>query len=214
MRLTRHVVLIPLLGTLLLAVGCAGIDEETASAEILEEVCEDWPYGCTENTRVEIEKVRETPNGRSVDFRLVDRQDRSAVLSAAYFEPEDDGWLLLLFENPFLDRFKQLVAEMKRDREEVGDRLMELRSAQNWHQSIYGSYAGDMERLANVNYKPPQAEVRLSVGDGGKTWHAESDGSFVTCEIGTDDRLPVCRVKKASDAGSEAGPLATRLGER
>lgn len=213
MRLTRHVVLIPLLGTLLLSFGCGGIDEETASAQIRDRICEDWSYGCTENTRIEIEKVRKTPNGRSVDFRLVDREDRSGVLSAAYFEPEDDGWLLLLFEKPFLDRFKQLVAEVNGDREEVGDRLMELRTAQNWHRSIYGKYASELEQLATVNYKPPEAEVRLSVGEDGNTWHAKSDGRFVSCEISADERLPECRVKTAGDAGSERGPLATRLGE-
>ncbi len=198
---------------LTLCAACGGFDKESAAQQIRERFCTDWPYGCTDSTRVEIQKVRKTPNGRSVDFELLDRADESARLSAAYFEPEGDGWLLLLFENPFLGELKERMGLLAEDKREVSERLMELRSAQNWHRTIYGRYAEAFEQLSQVNYVEPEAPIRLSVEPNGTSWGADSDGRYVTCSVGSELLLPECEVQASPNAGREGGVLASEFGE-
>ncbi len=211
MRLTRPLARLALLSLPLLS-GCDGFDKESAALQIREKFCGEWRYGCSDSTQVQIKKVRKTAHGRSVDFRVMDRADETATLSAAYFEPEDDAWALLLFENPFLDVFKEQVSQLGQDRKQVSDRLMKLRTAQNWHSSIYGQYASEFEQLTRVNYKPASEPIEMVVGDGGSGWRAESSGSFVTCVIDAEKLLPVCGVRASRPAGEEAGPLTTEFG--
>lgn len=211
MRLTRPLARLALL-SLAVLISCDGFDKESAALQIREKFCGEWPYGCSDSTEVQIRKVRKTPNGRSVDFRVLDRADESATLSAAYFEPDGEAWALLLFENPFLDVFKEQVSQLGQDRKQVFDRLMELRTAQNWHNSIYGQYASEFEQLTRVNYKPGSEPLEMVVGDGGSSWRAESSGNFVTCVIDEGKHLPDCNVRASRPAGEAAGPLATEFG--
>ena len=59
-----------------LLVGCDSFEKDDAALQIQERFCNEWPYGCTDSTRVVVEKVNETRNGRQVEFRVVDREGR------------------------------------------------------------------------------------------------------------------------------------------
>ncbi len=201
--------------SLSVCLACGGFDKQAAALQIEERFCSDWAYGCTDSTRVRVRKVHETPHGRSVEFEIIDRADRTARLSAAYFEPvgsEGEDWELLLFENPFLTEYKLRVSQLREDQTRVSDRLMELRTAQNWHSSIYGRYANDLGQLTKVNYKPVDEPIRLFVTQDGTAWRAESDGRYVTCSVGAETLLPECVVHESPIAGSEEGPLAAEFG--
>ncbi len=212
MRLHRAIPRLALLG-LPLCLACSGFDKESAAAQIRERFCGEWAYGCTNNTRVQIGKVKKTPNGRSVEFRVIDREDATATLSAAYFEEQGDGWRFLLFEDPFLRRFRALVSELAADRNEVSELLMQMRSAQSWHRSIYGSYAAELDQLARVNYKPPEKPIQLAVAEDGTDWTAEAEGRYVRCTVGAGLLLPGCSVRTAPAAGEPGGPLAKAFEE-
>lgn len=213
MRERRRFPRISLLGLVFL-VGCGGLDEDEASLQIREQLCSEWPYGCTDSTRIDVKKVRKTSEGRRVEFRIVDRQDATPMLSAAYFEPsEDDGWDLLLFESPFRQALDQRVNRFSDDRRLFTDQLMELKAAQKWFISIYGRYATSLEELDSVSYKPPEAPLTMAVEVGGSAWSAQVASSFVSCELDSAGQLPDCPAQVAEGAGKEDGPLARAFGE-
>ena len=159
-----------------------------------------------------IEKVNKTRNGRQVLFKVRDRADETARLSAAYFEPRGDSWIFLLFEDPFSDRFQAEAARVGQDSRRFTDQLMELKSAQRWFLSIYGRYAGSLAELDSVSYKPPDAPLEMSVSGG--DWQGVVTSPYVRCEFDSArHQLPSCTGLTAANAGSEGGPLSTAFGE-
>lgn len=188
--------------------GCDSFADEQARLQIREEFCRDWPYGCTDSTRVVIEKVRETRNGRQVMFRVVDREDDSGTRSAAYFEEHDDGWRFLLFEDPFKETFNKQAALYKSDGQKFTDALMDLKAAQRWFQSIYGRYARGFEELDSVSYRVPDLPIRMQTEDS--TWKAEVSSDRVQCEFDVGKhQLPRCAPRWPATVGTPEGPLST-----
>jgi hypothetical protein len=195
-----------------LLVSCDNFDKENAALEIRERFCDEWPYGCTDSTRVELGEVRKTRSGRQVEFRVIDRQDRTATLSAAYFEPRDDDWAFLLFEPPFSERFRAQASRVSDESRRFTDLLMELKSAQRWFVTIYGRNARSLAELDSVSYKPPDVPIQMTVAGG--SWRAEIVSPYVRCELDASrQQLPSCAGRPAENAGSESGPLATAFGE-
>jgi hypothetical protein len=191
---------------------CDSFDKDVASLQIREEFCRDWPYGCTETTEVEIEKVNKTRNGRQVEFRVVDREDETARLSAAYFEIQDEEWDFLLFENPFNERFKLEAAQVGEDSRLFADELQKLKRAQNWFLSIYGRYARSIAELDSVSFKPPELPIDMSVSAA--SWQAELSSQYVRCVLDVSrQQLPDCKGLSAENAGAESGPLSQAFGE-
>ncbi len=201
---------IALVGLVLVA-GCDDFDKEMAALQIRERFCEGWPYGCTDSTRVVIEDVDETRNGRQVVFRVVDRRDETAELSAAYFELEDDEWSFFLFENPFNDAFKAEAGRYAEDSRLYSDELMELKAAQRWFLTIYDRYAQGLQELDSVSYKLGDIAPVMTVLDDG--WRAQISGRYAECEIEIpSQQLPTCRGVPAQDAGTPDGPLSEAFG--
>jgi len=195
-----------------LLVACDSFDKEEAALQIRERFCSEWPYGCTDSTRVELGKVRKTRNGRQVEFRVIDRQDQTATLSAAYFEPLRDDWAFLLFEPPFSERFRVERGRVSDDSRRFTDLLMELKSAQRWFLTIYGRHARSLAELDSVSYKPPDVPIQMTVAGG--SWRALIVNPYVRCELDASrQQLPSCVGLSAENAGSESGPLATAFGE-
>lgn len=199
--------------TLMVTAGCGGLDKDEAAAQIRDRFCDGWPHGCTDSTRVVIEDVRKTNRGREVEFRVVDRKDRTANLESAYFESDDGDWRFLFFEDPFKTRFEVEAARIARDGKQLSERLRELKVAQNWYNSIYNRFAVSLEELDNVSYEPPDLPIAMTVDDGGG-WRAEVSSRWVKCEIDVSrQQLPVCAGLSADDAGTESGPLSEVFGE-
>jgi len=195
-----------------LLVGCDSFEKDDAALQIRERFCNEWPYGCTDSTRVVVEKVNETRNGRQVEFRVVDREDETARLSAAYFEPSDDGWGFLLFENPFNDAFKSEASRFASDSRRFDEVLSELKAAQRWFVTIYGRYAQSFAELDSVSYKRPELPLEMDVDE--ESWHAEISSSYVQCELEVPrQQLPSCTGLAARNSGTKSGPLSEAFGE-
>ncbi len=195
------------------AAGCSGFDERDAAMQVRERFCSDWPYGCTDSTRVVVDEVNKTNRGRQLEFKVVDRDDETGRLSSAYFEPHDDEWSFLFFENPFRDRFQEQAARVSEETRLYSEQLRELKAAQNWFLSIYGRYAGSLEELDSVSYKPGDTPIALTVA-GGNEWKAEISSRFVKCQfVGPRQQLPSCVGLPAENAGTESGPLSEIFGE-
>jgi hypothetical protein len=198
---------------LVLAAGCSGFDKNDAAMQVRERFCNDWPYGCTDSTRVVVDEVHKTNRGRQVEFRVVDREDETTTLSSAYFEPEDNEWSFLFFENPFKDRFQEEATRVSEEIRLYGEQLRELKASQNWFLSIYGRYANSLEELDSVSYKPGKAPIALTAANG-KEWKAEISSRFVKCQFdGPRQQLPACVGLPAENAGTESGPLSETFGE-
>lgn len=197
---------------LLIAAGCGGLDKDEAAMQIRDRFCDGWPVGCTDSTRVVIEDVRKTNRGRQVEFRVVDRKDRTASLKSAYFESSDGDWRFLFFEDPFKARFEVEAARIAQDGKLLSERLRELKVAQNWYNSIYNRFAPNLEELNNVSYAPPDLPIVMTVNDGSE-WRAEISSRWVKCELDVSrQQLPVCAGLSAQDAGTESGPLSEVFG--
>ena len=207
-RLSRHPGLALLFSAIVLT-GCDGFDEERAAAEIRERVCKDWPYGCSDSTRVVVEGVQKTGSGRQVEFRLRDRADATPRLSAAFFERRGETWAFLLFEDPFDSVFGGLAGHFRNDTRRLSEALSELKSAQRWFNSIYGRYAGALSELDSVSYKPPAVPVEMTVAEGFEGWTATAATRQVRCELAIPGQeLPRCRGLTAEHAGTDSGPLS------
>ncbi len=204
----------PFLIGLSLLVACDSFDKDEAALQIRERFCGGWPYGCTDSTRVVIEDIEKTRNGRQVKFRVVDREDRTAELSAAYFEPQDDEWRFLLFENPFDDMFDVEAARFDQDRKRFSESLRELKAAQNWFVSIYSRYARDVQELDSVSYKPTDLPIRMTVATDAQSWKGELSNRYVSCQLDIPrQQLPTCVGLAATDAGTDSGPLSRAFGK-
>ncbi len=197
---------------LLMVAGCDSFDKEDAALQIRDRFCEGWPYGCTDSTYVVVEDVNETRNGRQVLFRVHDREDETARLSAAYFEPRGDAFMFLLFEPPFVERFQAEASHVGEDSRTFTDQLMEVKSAQRWFLSIYGRYARSLEELDSVSYKRPHMPIEMTVSSS--DWQAVMRSQYVRCEFDSARmQLPSCRGLAALNAGVENGPLSGAFGE-
>ncbi len=197
---------------LLMVTGCDSFPKEEAAQQIRDRFCEGWPYGCTDSTYVVIEDVNETPNGRDVAFRVRDREDETAKLSAAYFEPRGDEWQFFSFIPPLRDRFQQAASQVGVDSRAFEDQLMEVKSAQRWFLSIYGRYARSLEELDSVSYKRPHMPIEMTVTSS--SWAAVMRSQYVRCEFDSSRmQLPTCTGLAALNAGVENGPLAGAFGE-
>jgi len=189
--------------------GCDSFDEEQAALTIRERVCHEWPYGCSDSTRVVVEDVAKTSNGRQVEFRLVDRDDRTPSLSAAYFEPQDEEWAFLLFEDPFKSVYRELAGRVDADTRRLTDALSDLKAAQRWFISIYGRYAGSLSELDSVSYKGTEVPIELTVAEGFGSWEAEATTRYVHCQLEIPgQQLPRCEGLTAEFAGTDSGPLS------
>lgn len=193
--------------------GCDSLDDEQVRLQIREEFCRDWPYGCTDSTRVVIEKVRETRHGRQVMFRVVDREDDSGTQSAAYFEQRDDSWRFLLFEDPFKETFNKQAAMYKADSQRFTDALMELKAAQKWFKSIYGHYARGFAELDSVSYQAASPSIQMNTEDG--IWKAEVSSELVRCGFDVaKHQLPQCSPRWPATVGTPEGPLSKAFGDK
>jgi hypothetical protein len=202
------------LGLVTLA-GCSGFDEDNAAIQIRETFCQGWPYGCTENTVVEIGKVRETLHGRQVEFKVVDGDDETATLQSAYFEREDDEWRLLFFEPPFSKQFTREENRAIDDRHKLEKQLMDLKAAQKWFTTIYRRYASNLAELDSVSYHPPGPALKMTVEQGGSGWRGEVESQYTRCVLEVPrQQLPSCEgLSAAQGAGTSSGPLSTAFGE-
>lgn len=198
---------------LMIAAGCGGLDKDEAALQIRDRFCDGWPYGCTDSTRVVVEDMRKTNRGRQVEFRVVDRDDKTARLASAYFESGGEAWRFMFFENPFKERFEAQAVQIAEEGKRYSEHLRELKVAQNWYNSIYGQFATSLDQLKNVSYKPPDLPIVMSVLDGGH-WKAEISSRWVKCELDVSkQQLPVCTGLSANDAGTKSGPLFEVFGE-
>lgn len=198
---------------LVIAAGCGGLDKEEAALQIRGRFCDGWPYGCTDSTRVVVEKVTKTNRGRQVEFRVVDREDRTAKLSSAYFESSDDAWQFLFFENPFKDRFEAQAARVAEESRLYSEHLRELKKKQSMYNSIYSRFAASLEELDSVSYEPPDLRIVMNVPDG-EGWKAEISSRWVRCEIDVPrQQLPACAGLSAEGAGTKSGPLSEVFGK-
>lgn len=197
---------------LIVLAGCDNFPKEDVALQIRDRFCGGWPYGCTDSTYVVVEDVSETPNGREVVFRVRDREDRTAELAAAYFEPRDDGWQFFSFVPPLRERFQEAASQVDVDSRAFEDQLMEVKSAQRWFLSIYGRYARSLEELDSVSYKRPHMPIEMSVTSS--SWNAVMRSQYVKCEFDSSRmQLPSCSGLAALNAGVENGPLAQNFGE-
>ena len=190
------------------SMGCDSFDKRQAAQEIRDRLCEEWPYGCTDSTRVVVEEVNKTRNGREVEFKVVDGDDETPRLVAAYFEPREENWRLLLFEDPFKSRFRELAGQVDADTRRLRDALSKVNAAQKWFESIYGRYATSLGELDSVSYRSSDVPIEMSTQDGG--WRAEASTRYVRCEVAVPGGpLPRCVGLTAQGAGSDSGPLST-----
>jgi hypothetical protein len=211
MRRFRQFRLIVLGGLIVLA-GCDKFDKEAAALQIRDRFCDGWPYGCTDSTYVVVEDVNETRNGRQVIFRVRDREDETARLSAAYFEQQDDNWQFFTFEPPLRERFQAAASRVGENSRAFTDQLMEVKSAQRWFLSIYGRYARSLAELDSVSYKRPHMPIEMTVSSG--SWSAVMRSQYVRCEFDSSRmQLPSCSGLAALNAGVENGPLYQAFGE-
>jgi hypothetical protein len=209
-----RVLALALCGSALLA-GCGRFDKESAALQIRGQFCEDWPFGCTDSTEVRVEKVNETRHGRQVLFKVVDREDETPVLTAAYFERQDKEWRFLFFEPPFSERFDEEKGQVATVSRRFSEELTEVKRAQNWFLTIYGRYARSLAELDSVSYKPPPTPIIMEVTPDRKSWRAEISSRHARCvlDVATEP-LPVCQGLPAANAGSRSGPLSTAFGEQ
>jgi hypothetical protein len=200
---------------LLCFAACSGFDEDAAAVQIREAFCGGWPYGCTENTVVEVVADRGTPHGRQVEFKVVDGADETAILKAAYFEREDDKWTFRFFEPPFSTLFAEETNRVAEDEHEFTEQLMDLKAAQKWFKAIYGRFAGSLAELDSVSYKRGETPVQMTVADDGSSWLAVVGSQYVQCILDVpSQQLPNCEaLPAASMAGTSSGPLSTAFGE-
>jgi len=195
--------------------GCGGLDEDAAALQIRQAFCDGWAYGCTENTVVEIGAVRETPHGRQVEFKVVDGDDETTTLKAAYLELEDDKWTFMFFEPPFSKQFAGETSHIERDNRELKEQLMDLKAAQKWYTSIYGRFALNLAELDSVSYKTPERAIEMTASQGGDGWRGEIASLYVHCVLEVpSQQLPTCEnLASAPNAGTPAGPLSAAFGE-
>jgi hypothetical protein len=194
---------------------CDSFDKDQAAMEIRDEVCSGWPYGCTDSTQVEVKKVHKTRHGRAVEFQVVDRLDETATLSGAYFEQtgEEEEWEFLLFENPFNDAFKAQATIVEQQSRRFSDELRELKSSQNWFNTIYGRYARSLQELDSVSYKMPDIQINMAVANNDSSWVAEIATRYVKCVLDISrQQLPSCVGLPADNAGTTSGPLSEAFG--
>jgi hypothetical protein len=200
--------------SLLWIVGCDSFDDDSAAVQIRQAFCEGWPYGCTDNTVVEVGKVRETRYGRQVEFRVVDGEDRTGTLKAAYFEEKDGEWAFLLFEPPFSERFAREKSRVVDDQREFEEQLMDLKAAQKWFNTIYGRFARSLAELDSVSYEPPGTPLEMTVGPEGNSWSGVVKSQYARCILEVPRRqLPSCQGLAALNTGTPSGPLTTAFGE-
>jgi hypothetical protein len=198
---------------LMITTGCGGLDKDEAAMQIRDRFCDGWPIGCTDSTQVVIEDVRKTNRGRQVEFRVVDRDDKTASLASAYFESRDDAWKFLLFENPFKSRFEEQAARVAKESRLYSEHLRELKKKQSIYNSIYSRFAASLEELDSVSYAPPNLPIVMTVSDG-TGWRAEIASRWVKCELDVPrQQLPVCSGLSADGAGTESGPLSEVFGQ-
>jgi hypothetical protein len=192
---------------------CGGFDRPEAAREIRDRFCDEWPYGCSDDLRVVVEEVREAGAGRLVDFRIEDGGYATEPLSGAYFARGEDGWDLVFFEDPFRTELDEGLARFARDRRTQADRLLRIQTAQEWHRSIHGRYATNLEELTRVSYVPPEG-VSVRVGDPSEPggWMAEANGRFTRCVMDGGDALPKCELSGGTTADEGGGPLAATFG--
>ena len=198
---------------LVLFAACDSFDEEDAALQIRQEFCEGWPFGCTDSTLVEVEKVNKTLNGRQVEFKVVDGADKTATLVAAYFEEKDEEWAFLLFEPPFSQVYNLEKSSVVKDQRLFDEQLMDLKAAQKWFNTIYGRFAGSLAELDSVSYKRPQTPIQMTVTRGG--WSGEIKSQYTRCVLEIPrQQLPECEGLPALNAGTSSGPLSTAFGEQ
>lgn len=191
-------------------VACDRIDRESASREIRARFCAKWPHGCSESLRVIVEGSRESGPGRSVEFRIVEGPDTTGRLSGAYFRRNDQrDWEFVLFEGPFDRALRDYIRGIEEDRRAVTERLLALKSAQEWHRSIYRSYAVTFDELKRVNFAPGESRPRMTVESDRSGWMAKLTGRFVECTLRSTDASPECRNRSRSGGiGTFSGTLA------
>ena len=200
---------------LILLVGCDSFEKDEAALQIRAEFCEGWPYGCTDSTEVVIGDVRETRHGRQVEFRVVDREDETATLEAAYFEQQGDVWDFMLFEPPFSEDYSRQKSRVLDDQRLFDEQLTDLKKAQRWFSTIYGRFAGSLAELDSVSYKPPESGIEMTVTAGGSIWRAEISSRYARCVLEVPrQQLPVCEGLPAPDVGTRDGPLSRAFGKR
>jgi hypothetical protein len=195
--------------------GCGGLDEDSATLQIRQAFCEGWPYGCTEDTVVEIGDVSETPHGWQVAFKVVDGDDQTAILKAAYLELEEDEWKFMFFEPPFSKQFAEETSRVERDQRELKEHLMDLKAAQRWFTSIYGRFALNLSELDSVSYKAPERTLEMTASEGGDSWRGQAASRYVHCVLEVpSQQLPTCEnLVNAPNSGTPSGPLSTAFGE-
>jgi hypothetical protein len=204
---------LPLVGLLLLS-ACNRFDKEDAALQIRDHFCEGWPFGCTENTRVEIGAVRETRHGRQIEFKVMDGEDETATLKAAYFEEKDGVWEFLLFEPPFVEAFALEKSRVVGDQRRFDEELMELKAAQKWFSTIYGRFARSMAELDSVSYKQPAIPIEMTVTGDGSSWRGLVKSQYTQCVLEVPrQQLPTCEGLAALNTGTSSGPLSTAFGE-
>jgi len=195
--------------------GCGGFDEEAAALQIRQAFCEGWPYGCTIDTVVEIGAVSETPHGKQVEFKVVDGDDRTTTLRAAYLELKNDEWTFMFFEPPFSTQFARETSRVESDRRELKAHLMDVKAAQKWFTSIYGRFALNLSELDSVSYKVPERTLEMTASQGGDSWRGQAASRYVHCVLEVpSQQLPTCEnLATAPNTGTPAGPLSTAFGE-
>ena len=195
--------------------GCGGFDEDSAAIEIRQAFCDGWAYGCTEDTVVEIGTVSETPHGRQVEFKVVDGDDETAILKAAYLELKEDEWKFMFFEPPFSKQFAEETSRIESDQRELKEHLMDLKAAQKWFTSIYGRFALNLSELDSVSYKAPERTLEMTASLGGDSWRGQAASRYVHCVLEVpSQQLPICEnLTNAPNSGTPSGPLSTAFGE-
>jgi hypothetical protein len=203
---------LPVLCGLIVLAGCDSFDKDEAALQIRDRFCDGWPYGCSDSTWVDVEKVSKTLNGREVEFRVHDRQDETARLSYAYFEPRGDGWIFLLFDDPFNDLFQAKAGQVGQDTRVFDGHLSYLKRKQLAFRAIYGRYARSLAELDSVSYRMPDVPLEMTVS--ATNWTGVMASEYVRCEFDASRmQLPSCTGLVAANAGAENGPLSTAFGE-
>jgi hypothetical protein len=197
----------------MLLAACDSFDEEDAALQIRQEFCEGWPFGCTDSTFVRIEGVNETPNGRQVEFKVIDGEDETATLVAAYFEENEESWRFLLFEPPFSQAYNLERSRVVEDERLFDEQLMDLKSAQKWFNTIYGRFARSLAELDSVSYKQPSTPIEMTVTGSG--WRGEIRSQYTRCMLEIpSQQLPRCEGLPALNTGTPTGPLSTAFGRQ